>query len=132
MEYINVQGGQIFVKTWSGKTKLAPIILLNDSLGSADLWGQFCDTLGSHTTNRYRYDRLGFGRSTERKELPSSRFVSEEAEIYFPAISQLRYFRLLFIRSYVGGGMSSYCFQDFRRKRLSGLLLRITQALLKK
>ena len=106
---IEVPGGKIFSRTWSSDKKSnSPIILLHDSLGSIDLWGSFPLTI-AETTKRtvVAYDRLGFGRSTARQELPSIRFISEEAEIYFPAIkSELEIKHFTLFGHSVGGAMA--------------------------
>lgn len=107
--FIDVPGGQIFSRTWIQETTSNhPIILLHDSLGCVDLWGSFPSAL-AEATNRtiIAYDRLGFGRSSARKNLPSLRFVSEEAEIYFPAIkSALKLKEFVLFGHSVGGGMA--------------------------
>jgi len=61
--------------------------LLHDSLGCTELWRDFPAAL-AETTSRtvIAYDRLGFGKSTARRGLPSLDFIDEEAEIYVPAL----------------------------------------------
>ncbi|MEK2645719.1 alpha/beta fold hydrolase [Bdellovibrio sp. BCCA] len=86
--FVNVPGGKVYVKRWKpGLVNKAPLILLHDSLGCTEIWRDFplrlCEVTGREVIS---YDRLGFGRSDKRNELPSVRFVSEEAEIYLPAV----------------------------------------------
>lgn len=85
---VELPGGSVFVRQWRmGHSDRPPIILLHDSLGSVDLWRDFPDALARVTTRHViAYDRLGFGRSTQRIERPSADFISEEAETFFPAI----------------------------------------------
>lgn len=108
MDFIKVDGGEVFFKIWEKKSDLAPIILLHDSLGSVDLWGSFPLALAEKTNRTViSYDRLGFGRSSARYELPSVRFISEEAENYFPAIkSKLGVKNFSLFGHSVGGGMA--------------------------
>ena len=83
-------GGRIFVRRWSsGDSNRSPIILLHDSLGSVDQWRDFPDALARATTRQViAYDRLGFGKSTQRRERPSVDFIDEEAETFFPAVQR--------------------------------------------
>ena len=87
---VAVPGGNIFVRRWiSGSTDLEPIILLHDSLGSVEMWHDFPAALAKTTTRSViAYDRLGFGKSSPRTTLPSTQFILEEAQVYFPAIVQ--------------------------------------------
>jgi pimeloyl-ACP methyl ester carboxylesterase len=53
------------------------------------------------------YDRLGFGRSTPRAGSPTRGFISEEAETFFPVISQaLGISKSLIFGHSVGGAMA--------------------------
>lgn len=87
--YVDVPNGKVFVRQWTPEspTSTTPIILLHDSLGCVALWRDFPETL-AHRLRRpvIAYDRLGFGQSTPRDELPSLHFIREEAEVYFPAL----------------------------------------------
>lgn len=109
-QYLNITQGQIFVRQWmpDNSAHLDPIVLLHDSLGSVELWRDLPQRLAS-LLNRpvIAYDRLGFGKSSARTELPSVRFVSEEAEIYFPKVCQaLNITRFYLFGHSVGGGMA--------------------------
>lgn len=108
-QYINISRGKIFTKSWiQEKSSRPPIILLHDSLGCIDLWGRFPLALAEVTKRSViAYDRLGFGKSSVRKEIPSIRFVDEEAEIYFPAIkSELKIHDFVLLGHSVGGSMA--------------------------
>jgi pimeloyl-ACP methyl ester carboxylesterase len=87
---------------------LAPVLLLHDSLGSVDQWRDFPAALAEGTGRAVlAYDRLGFGQSTPRRDLPSREFISEEANEVFPVLREaldLRAF-VLFGHS-VGGAMA--------------------------
>lgn len=87
--FVEVPGGQVFVRRWNltTPTTKTPIILLHDSLGCVELWRDFPAILARQlSVPVVAYDRLGFGRSSERKELPSFDFIREEAEQIFPVI----------------------------------------------
>lgn len=107
--FVEVPGGEVFVRRWNaGSTSRSPIFLLHDSLGSVEQWREFPAALAEAThRDVIAYDRLGFGKSTARIERPSVRFISEEAEIYFPAIrSSLGIEKFVLFGHSVGGGMS--------------------------
>lgn len=107
--FVDVPGGSIFVRCWSlGHRDQPPIILLHDSLGCVDLWRDFPDALAKATTREViAYDRLGFGKSTQRIERPSVNFVDEEAETFFPAIKHaLGITRFSLFGHSVGGAMA--------------------------
>ena len=108
-EYVDVPGGSVFVRHWRpGSHGHSPIILLHDSLGCIDLWRDFPAELAKATNREViAYDRLGFGKSTPRVERPSTRFVDEEAEIFFSAIrSGLGIERFAVFGHSVGGAMA--------------------------
>jgi len=66
-----------------------------------------CERLGRPVV---AYDRLGFGRSSARAELPSKRFIREEAETFFPKVLEaLRIDRFFVFGHSVGGGMAVAC-----------------------
>lgn len=66
---------------------LAPIILMHDSLGSAELWREFPAQLAQLSKRKvYAYDRLGFGRSSTAKEPLKLDFVMTEAKHAFKQV----------------------------------------------
>jgi len=87
------------------------IVLFHDSLGCVEMWRDFPSALaGKLGRTVVSYDRSGFGRSSKRDELPSIRFISEEAEIYFPAIRQaLGLGKFVLFGHSVGGSMAVLC-----------------------
>ncbi len=108
--FVEVPGGRVFVRTWTPRAGSgnSPLVLLHDSLGCVDLWRDFPEMLTRRLARPViAYDRLGFGRSSARRELPSMNFIREEAEVFFPAIR-----RALGITEYalfghsVGGAMA--------------------------
>src|SRR5690606_15930142 len=105
----DVPGGRIFVRRWvAGTSCRSPIILLHDSLGSVELWRDFPAALAT-TTGRpvIAYDRLGFGKSTQRFERPAIDFIQQEAETYFPALRRaLGVSRFSRLGHSVGGAMA--------------------------
>ena len=116
--FVEVAGGSIFVRQWRGAgARGAPLVLLHDSLGSVELWRDFPAQL-AQALNRHviAYDRLGFGRSTQRTDRPSLTFIDDEAERYFPAVRRrLGLDRFALFGHSVGGAMAlriAACMQD--------------------
>ncbi|MCG7639779.1 MULTISPECIES: alpha/beta fold hydrolase [Alteromonas] len=107
---VTVPGGNVFVKRWTPETlsSESPIILLHDSLGSVAQWRDFPERLSQKLSRSViAYDRLGFGQSSSRTELPSVDFISEEANLYFPALKEaLSIERYILLGHSVGGGMA--------------------------
>ena len=102
--------GKIHTRTWNtNKVKVAePIILFHDSLGCIDLWKELPIELAT-SSNRVviAYDRMGFGKSDSRDELPNKNFIQEEATYYFPYIKEhLSIRQYIAIGHSVGGGMA--------------------------
>ena len=86
---LNVPGGKIFARRWQPAPLASdvPLILLHDSLGCVELWRDFPEALARRLGRPVvAYDRLGFGRSSQRKDRPASDFLNEEAETHFPAV----------------------------------------------
>ncbi len=116
-QYVEHAQGRIFTRRWSPGQPLdaAPIILMHDSLGCVELWRDF-PALLSQATRRdvVAYDRLGFGRSDARPELPSLDFVAEESREYFAEIcKQLGIDAFVAMGHSVGGGMAIECAAAF-------------------
>jgi len=107
---IKVDGGSVYVKKWTPEKLLfnLPVILMHDSLGSVDLWRDFPELLAKRLSRTViAYDRLGFGKSDKRKDLPSLNFIEEEALKYFPEIkSGLMISEYILLGHSVGGGMA--------------------------
>jgi pimeloyl-ACP methyl ester carboxylesterase len=72
------------------------------------MWRQFPLALSQRLARPViAYDRLGFGRSSARLGIPSVRFVSEEAETYFPQLKErLGVGEFLAFGHSVGGAMA--------------------------
>lgn len=109
-KFISVPGGQIFLKRWSSPefSEKSPIILLHESLGCVETWRDFPLQL-AETLKRdvIAYDRLGFGKSSARHELPSSGFVNAEARFIFPEIvNSLNLQNFILFGHSVGGAMA--------------------------
>lgn len=111
--FVEVPGGEVFVKTWSPPdvAGTAPLFLLHDSLGCVALWRDFPLLLSERLGKTViAYDRLGFGRSSARTELPSVDFIEEEAQLHFPALLQaLDVERFDLFGHSVGGAMAVVC-----------------------
>jgi pimeloyl-ACP methyl ester carboxylesterase len=108
--FVDIPGGKVFVKTWTPPVaaEKPPVVLLHDSLGCTGLWKDFPEKLAARLSRPIiSYDRLGFGKSSPRRELPSLNFVREEAETYFPALRQALEFEEYALFGYsVGGAMA--------------------------
>jgi pimeloyl-ACP methyl ester carboxylesterase len=107
---VRVPEGTIYAKLWTPKVfrALSPIILWHDSIGCVEMWRGFPDSLAARLGRPVlAYDRLGFGRSSSRRDMPSHRFVSQEAEIWVPLIlSQLDLRQFIALGHSVGGSMA--------------------------
>jgi pimeloyl-ACP methyl ester carboxylesterase len=114
--------GRISARIWSPATDStsaainSPIVLFHDSLGCVDLWRTFPAALSQNTGRRViAYDRLGFGRSDRRRDMPGLDFMSDEAETYFPALrEQLGLKRFIAFGHSAGGAMALHCAARFR------------------
>src|SRR5262245_15281551 len=87
--FVEVPGGKVFVRTWTPSVGSggSPLLLLHDSLGCVETWRDFPELLVRRLARPViAYDRLGFGKSSVRRELPSVDFIREEAEVFFPTI----------------------------------------------
>ena len=119
---ISVPDGSVFVRIWQHPKDQDsfenPLILLHDSLGSVELWRGFPEKLAlALNCSVIAYDRLGFGKSTARTELPSPDFIREEAEIYFPAIAQeLKLQQFTLFGHSVGGAMALLIAGEYPRQ----------------
>ncbi|SNS49472.1 Pimeloyl-ACP methyl ester carboxylesterase [Noviherbaspirillum humi] len=113
--------GRLFARAWHPPGQLghpserAPIVLLHDSLGCVDLWREFPAQLAAAAGRTViAYDRLGFGKSDPRADLPAVGFVADEAKTYFPAVkAHFGFDRFIAFGHSVGGGMAVHCAVDF-------------------
>lgn len=116
--FIEVDEKELFVRIWEAENQSdekAPIILFHDSLGCVELWRNFPAAL-SYATQRkvIAYDRFGYGKSSPNPDEQSLDFVSQEAEIYFPALlQQLNIKKFVAFGHSVGGGMAVHCAAKF-------------------
>jgi pimeloyl-ACP methyl ester carboxylesterase len=89
--HLSLEEGRLFAKTWTPEdlesSRLPPIILLHDSLGSVALWRGFPEHLAASTGRRViAYDRLGFGQSDPHPGRLESNFVQMEARQVLPQL----------------------------------------------
>lgn len=88
-QFLPVPGGRVFVRCWgrpSGDGP-APIVLVHESLGCVAMWRDFPAALALATGRSViAYDRLGFGQSSPRQDLPGFAFIEEEARTIFPQL----------------------------------------------
>lgn len=105
--FISIQGGKVFVRQWQKNSEFIPILLVHDSLGCVDTWRDFPEKL-SQSLNRtvIAYDRLGFGRSSERRALPSVQFIEEESSVIKKLMLELGFNEYILFGYSVGGAMS--------------------------
>lgn len=108
--WVEAPEGRLFARIWSpaAATRLAPIILLHDSLGAVELWRGFPAALCARTGRTViAYDRLGFGRSSAHPGLLAADFVSTETDTGIAAIRTcLDIGRFVLFGHSVGGGMA--------------------------
>lgn len=102
--------GNMYTRKWIPEhfSSRIPIVLLHDSLGSVDLWRDFPEALAATLSRQVvAYDRLGFGKSDARTDLPGLDFIAEEAVRYFPLVKQqLSLTHYVLLGHSVGGAMS--------------------------
>lgn len=110
---VSVPGGEIFAREWTPASPVdgAPLILLHDSLGCVAVWRDFPALLCAATRRRViAYDRLGFGRSSARRDRLPMNFISQEAEVFLPCIlDHLQIDAFVPFGHSVGGGMAIHC-----------------------
>ncbi len=111
--WVEVRGGELFVKSWAPSriSDPAPLFLFHDSLGCVELWRDFPRQLSTGLARVVvAYDRLGYGRSSERMDPPSADFIAEEARDFFPAVLRsVGGQRFDLFGHSVGGGMAVAC-----------------------
>ncbi len=110
---ISVPGGDIFAREWAptNPTDSVAVILLHDSLGCVAVWRDFPALLSAATRRRViAYDRLGFGRSSARRDRLPMNFISQEAELFLSCIlDELKIDTFVPFGHSVGGGMAIHC-----------------------
>jgi pimeloyl-ACP methyl ester carboxylesterase len=119
--FAEIPGGRLYFRRWTPQLQVSrpyPIILLHDSIGCVDMWRQFPKALALSLRHPViAYDRLGYGRSSERYDAPVVRFVHEEAEIYFPRLKEhLGIDEFALFGHSVGGGMAVIIASNFSPK----------------
>ncbi|UTW63709.1 alpha/beta hydrolase [bacterium SCSIO 12741] len=112
-QFISVFGHSLFVRFWAADNNakqedLTPILLIHDSLGCVETWGDFPALLSLATKRKViAYDRLGFGQSEARIELPLPDFIEEEGSRFLPEIlNQLKLDKVILFGHSVGGAMA--------------------------
>ena len=108
------QAAYLFARRWLPGEAAADadaIVMLHDSLGSVELWRDFPERLSSATGRPViAYDRLGFGRSSLVRDMPSHDFVAEEASTGFAAVCRAFDIKHCVVLGHsVGGGMALQC-----------------------
>lgn len=113
--------GRIFARIWTPSSQVqqsepgAPIVLFHDSLGCVELWRDFPSELSAVSGRKViAYDRLGFGKSDPRRDMPAFDFVAEESRVYFTVIRKcLGLQKFVAFGHSVGGGMAVNCAADY-------------------
>jgi pimeloyl-ACP methyl ester carboxylesterase len=107
---ITVPGGSLYAKSWipASRPVRTPLILFHDSIGCVDMWRQFPLALARALERPvFAYDRLGYGRSSARDDLPSLGFVAKEADGPVAALKeQLKIGSFIALGHSVGGAMA--------------------------
>ncbi len=110
--WIDAPLGPLFASRWGyGRSeKLAPIVLLHDSLGCVALWRDFPARLAEATGREViAYDRAGYGRSAPYPGPQPASFIADEATGAFTAVrEQLGLERFVLLGHSVGGSMAAY------------------------
>lgn len=106
-KYIDIHGGQVFVRTWPKDNHLIPVVMLHDSLGCVDTWRDFPENLSNHLNRTVvAYDRLGFGKSSERIAQLVLGFIEDEARVVAKLTEALGFKEFVLFGYSVGGAMS--------------------------
>lgn len=106
-KFLDIHGGQVFVRIWEKNNNLIPVIMLHDSLGCVETWRDFPEILSQHLNRTViAYDRLGFGKSSERIAPPSYGFIEEESKIIAKITQALELNEYILFGYSVGGAMS--------------------------
>lgn len=104
--------GRIFTRRWqaAAETKLGPIVLLHDSLGSVELWRSFPAALCQATGRTVvAYDRLGFGQSDARHDTLALDFIAAEGRTDFAhVLTAWNIEQFVVLGHSVGGGMATH------------------------
>ena len=102
-----IQGGQVFARTWKQDNNQIPILMLHDSLGCVDTWRDFPEKLSKHLNRTViAYDRLGFGKSSERSAQLTYGFIEDETPVVSKLTEALGLEQFILFGYSVGGAMS--------------------------
>jgi pimeloyl-ACP methyl ester carboxylesterase len=110
---IQTSRGKLYAKQWvpDEADGRAPMVLLHQSLGCVELWGNFPRKLAQATRRTVlAYDRLGFGQSDPHPGELDLDFIEEEAREGFAAVR--KHFGIDHFIAYghsVGAGMAAAC-----------------------
>jgi len=88
-EFFNVKEKRVELKfiRYQAKSKLSPILMLHEGLGSISLWKDYPEFLANYTQRDILiYSRLGMGYSSSLKENRDINFMHDEALIYLKKI----------------------------------------------
>jgi pimeloyl-ACP methyl ester carboxylesterase len=115
--WVETPRGRLFARSWQmlNAPDAVPLVLFHDSLGCVQLWHDFPAALAIALNKRViAYDRLGFGQSDRRMEMPSSNFIENEAEEFFPHVRRhFAFERFIAFGHSVGGAMAILCASRF-------------------
>ncbi len=105
---LRLDEGTVFAREWRPANATgSAIVLLHDSLGCVEMWREFPELLAQATGRRViAYDRLGFGRSSERRDVLALSFVGDESTILARILSAFEVESFVLFGHSVGGGMA--------------------------
>ncbi|MDQ3023316.1 MAG: alpha/beta hydrolase [bacterium] len=108
---VGLPEGRLFTRVWlASVSTLTPILLLHDSLGSAELWRDFPEALCAATGRSViAYDRLGYGRSDAHPGLLADDHIETESETVALLLDQLGVDHFVAFGHSIGAEMAVAC-----------------------
>lgn len=105
---VRIPAGSLYAKSWTPYEPTGyPIVLLHDSLGCTGLWRDLPNVLAGRFARKVvSYDRLGFGQSSARLQLPGKQFIQEEVEPLLAVMDAAGVEKAVLLGYSVGGSMA--------------------------
>ena len=84
---VELDRGSVEVLAWSGDTRLAPVVLLHEGLGSARLWRTFPEGVHQSTGRTViAWSRHGYGSSEPSRQPRAVSYMHDEALVVLPSL----------------------------------------------